>query len=345
MKIKGRCLKICSCGVLTKSCPKHTPSNFCNCGKLIAQCLECQPHMGRCGCGKLRSNCQIHGGWNLCVCTSGQQKSRCTKCGNGWDLCEHKKRPNNCMTCLRLKKDEGVETPYLSTKSEVCPCGIARKHCNRVACGGGSHLCVTCRLTITKIKHTECGTCRRFRNGDEPLEQKEHALKKYLDVKIEAGDLPVYTISDKVVDPGLEKTLYGANRPDFLWKLPDRWVFLECDENQHKCNTYGCERRRELELCNCSGILPVFFIRFNPDVFSTGSKSSRVKVVAESTQKRHEVVLNELKRAMQVVNPTGLTFVKLFFDCSCVGQGSIHECNFVHSQTFEDHGAFLKEFQ
>jgi len=128
-------------------------------------------------------------------------------------------------------------------------------------------------------------------------------------------------------------------------KLLDRWIYVECDEDQHKGKTYSCERRRELELCNCAGILPVTFIRFNPDCFSTSTKSSRIKVRGESTARRHAAVVRAIKSAVTDVNPVGLTFVKLYFDCNCVGDGPTHACEFEHTLKYIDHEAFLLSFQ
>ena len=340
MKIKGRGIKLCACGVLKKTCKKHSAHKFCNCGIPIAACEKCRPHIGRCKCGKRRGMCIIHGGWQICPCGSGHHHSRCTVCGSGGKICQHNHRYNNCMTCLRTKTDDSVDTRYLSCKSEICPCGKARKHCNNASCCGGSHLCVTCRMTTTRTKQTECSVCRRFRCGRGPLKQKEFVLKTFIDTNIRTGGLLPYTSHDRLVEQGLDTSLYGANRPDFVWKLSDRWVYLECDENQHKGDNYECERRRELALCNIAAALPVFFIRFNPDVFSTPHKSARVKVQNESLGKRHELLLKTLKGAFEVNGPIGLTFVKLFFDCSC-----LEPCGYTHTSSYADHESFLMQFQ
>ena len=333
-------IKLCACGVFKKNCPKHSPIHYCNCGTLIVNCANCKPHIGRCLCGKKRGMCVIHGGWLLCKCGSGHHNSRCTKCGSGGKLCEHKRRVNNCMTCLRDKQKEGTGSQYLSIKSEICLCGIARKHCPKATCCGGSHLCVTCKLTVTRTKQTDCSVCRRFKNGNEPLKKKERALKSFLDDHIEKGVIPNYTLYDKVVEPGLDKALFGADRPDFSWLLPDRYVYVELDEGQHKGKTYNCERRRELSLCNVGGGKPIVFIRINPDPFSTAIKSSRIKVPEESVEKRHEAVLKKLKDAFEVVNPSGLTFHRLYFDCECVT-----DCGYTHTDSYVDHEAFCKAFQ
>jgi hypothetical protein len=167
----------------------------------------------------------------------------------------------------------------------------------------------------------------------------------YLDKAIASGDLPQYTSHDKAVALGLDPMVYGANRPDVLWRLDTHWVIAEIDENQHKGHSYSCERRRELELCNCAGGLPVVLIRFNPDPFRTASKSCRVKVAGETMPTRHAAVVAAIKSAVEQVNPTGLTFTKLFFDCGCIAKGGKHACKFMHSTTYRDHEEFLMRFQ
>jgi hypothetical protein len=273
-------------------------------------------------------------------------KSRCTrgtdKCINTTKLCAHGKRMNNCLDCHRTPTTSGEANVYLGPTSEICVHLKARKLCSLC---GGSHLCITCGLTGTKIKQTECSPCRRFRDNKAPLKQKESALKKHLDTAIETGSIPSYTSHDKAIAVGLDPTCYGSTRPDFVWVLPDRFVIVECDENQHAGMQYSCERRRELQICNVAGKLPVVFIRFNPDTFSTGSKSARIKLVSDTIANRHAVVVDAIKNAVQQVNPMGLTFTKLFFDCECVGDGGTHACNFVHTSYYSDHEAFLMTFQ
>jgi very-short-patch-repair endonuclease len=167
----------------------------------------------------------------------------------------------------------------------------------------------------------------------------------YLHKAIASGELPEYTSHDKCVSLGLDPLLFGSNRPDVLWRLKTHWVIVEVDEAQHKGNSYSCERRRELELCNCAGGLPVYVIRFNPDPFKTGSKTNRVKVVGETIAKRHASVVEAIKIAVEHTNPQGLTFKKLFFDCDCVGDSAGHKCNFIHTEVFADHEEFLKSYQ
>jgi hypothetical protein len=344
MKIKARLIKLCKCGILRRDCKTHNPSRFCPCGLVIANCDKCKEHIGRCGCGRARASCPKHGGWSGCVCGSGHHKSRCTKCGRGAKLCEHGKRKTGCLICARISHETGVPSEYSSVTSEICIHSKARKFC--LLCpGGGSHVCPQCRLTTTSTRNTLCSVCRRFNTGDMPIKQKEASFKKYLHACIAREELPRYTSHDKTVSPGLEKLLFGSNRPDFLFKLQDRWIILEVDESQHASKTYSCERRRELELCNCAGSLPVYFIRFNPDVFSTGDKTTRKRVAQETIERRHAKVVDEVKKAVSAKAPHGLTFVKLFYNCECMAEKSHYECGFVHVSHYTDHEDFLMKHQ
>jgi len=343
-KIRVRCLKmkLCSCGLFKRNCPKHSPSLFCPCKILIATCEKCLPHRLVCPCGKSRGLCPIHGGWLSCVCGSGRHKSRCTKCGSGHMLCEHKRRRNNCMVCLRLCREKGQENQYLTNNGEICSCAIPRKFCAK---HGGSHLCISCRVTTTRVKCSECSACRRHREGDTPRKKHEFSMKKEIDRCVDAQELVRYTSCDKCATVGLDPLLYGSSRPDFLWKLETHWVILEVDESQHRGMSYSCERRRELDLYNTAGGLPVTFVRFNPDAFKTGSKSSRVKHKGDQTILRHRQVMQQVKKAIKDTEQTGITFVKVFFDCDCMAENGKHLCEFVHVTKYHDHESFLMSFQ
>lgn len=337
-KMSGKKIKLCVHDVLKKSCRTCSPSLYCPCKKLINLCMKCKVHKGRCGCQKSRSMCRIHGGWALCKCGSAMHHSRCTACHSGKMLCVHHKRLNNCPECLRAANESGVETPYLGVSSEWCACGMAKKHCAKCP-GGASHLCTQCKLTIVRTKGSECSVCRRFSDGSAPLKKKEHAVKCLLDKAILDGILPPYTSHDKAIALGMDPIWFGATRPDWVWMLQDRWVVLEVDENQHAGANYSCERRRELQICNVAANMPMFFIRFNLDSFKTGSKTARVKSANESISMRHAAVLNAISSAVEETAPTGLNFVKLYFDCQCL------KCNFIHETQYEDHESFLRTFQ
>ena len=128
-RIPGKKYKLCSHDIIKNSCLVCSPHLYCPCKKRIKDCPKCKIHIGRCECQKSRSMCSIHGGWSLCKCGSSQNHTRCSACGSGKKLCQHKRRMNNCKQCSKEAKDNAVDTIYLTSTSELCPCGIARKHC------------------------------------------------------------------------------------------------------------------------------------------------------------------------------------------------------------------------
>lgn len=133
----GKKIKLCGCGVLKSSCHVHSPHLFCPCGKKIKGCDKCKIHIGRCACLKSRSMCSVHGGWSLCPCGSSHNHTRCSACGSGKKLCQHGKRMNNCRACSKAAKESGVDNQYLTIKSEICPCNVAKKYCLQ---HGGTYL-------------------------------------------------------------------------------------------------------------------------------------------------------------------------------------------------------------
>lgn len=57
----------------------------------------------------------------------------------------------------------------------------------------------------------------------------------------------------------------SARRPDIALDCGTHFVYVECDEHDHK--TYKCEEKREMILLQDAG-LPVIIIRFNPDGYT-----------------------------------------------------------------------------
>ena len=128
---KGKKIKLCLHDIIKKSCSVCSPHLYCPCKKLIKNCDKCKQYAGkRKCCDRARSMCVTHGGWSLCPCGSSQHHSRCSACGSGKKLCIHKRRMNNCKECSRSAKETGVDNIYLTSTSELCPCGTARKHCS-----------------------------------------------------------------------------------------------------------------------------------------------------------------------------------------------------------------------
>ena len=63
-------------------------------------------------------------------------------------------------------------------------------------------------------------------------------------------------------------------RPDFLFKMPDWFIVIECDEDYHQSYARDCELNRQRRICLDLDMRGVF-IRFNPDPYP-GPDGSRL---------------------------------------------------------------------
>lgn len=281
---------------------------------------------------------------SVCDCGSGMLQRRCTHCKTGSSLCAaHGRRKNNCMQCVR-EGDVSIQKP--SPRSEICVHKRARKHCAQC---GGSHLCRTCRLTITRVKGVDCAACRRWKTGLSFVKGSEHEVKNVLDSEIAAEQLSPYSLHDRRANKCLDSNIFGSLRPDFIWKLPLHWVVLEVDEHQHKHYAFNCERRRELDLFNSAEGHPVILVRYNPDAFRTSMKSARQNLAQSASKKRHEQMLTTLKTAItmpaEILGNTRFAVVRMYYDCQCFPVHGQYACNFTHKDCYLDHSSFLLRWQ
>ncbi|NBP66727.1 MAG: hypothetical protein EBU66_19025, partial [Bacteroidetes bacterium] len=93
----------------------------------------------------------------------------------------------------------------------------------------------------------------------------------------------------------------------------------EVDEGQHKSYT-NCgqtpeekkkgENRRMVEVSQIFQGAPVVWIRYNPDTF----KDNTNKIVKIPTQKRHETLVQWIKKAIRMTWSNGIHVKYLFYD-------------------------------
>jgi hypothetical protein len=87
--------------------------------------------------------------------------------------------------------------------------------------------------------------------------------------------------TDKTIDGGV----CGKERPDRIYDFGAVIVVLECDENQHQERACHCEQTRMINIGQSFGGTPVYFIRWNPDDYSSKKQpellSRRYKMVGE----------------------------------------------------------------
>ena len=99
----------------------------------------------------------------------------------------------------------------------------------------------------------------------------------YLDSKGLKGDS-----TDGMIDGGV----CGKERPDRTYDFGDKIIIVECDEHQHRDRACLCEQTRMVNIGQAYGGIPVYFIRFNPDDYT--SKIETKDPVA--IQKRYKVL-------------------------------------------------------
>ena len=117
-------------------------------------------------------------------------------------------------------------------------------------------LCQTCKFNKVKQNEIDCSSCEDNEYTHRGWEwQVLHYLRE--------NELH---FSSRDTSLPCAKQLSGhARRADFTFELPDRYVFLEVDENEHRYNSPECERKREQQLADS---VPagkyVVMVRYNP---------------------------------------------------------------------------------
>lgn len=139
--------------------------------------------------------------------------------------------------------------------------------------------CVSCGLLMVLDANNKCEFCDPSRFETNRL-AKQTALMSYLDK---------HKLRGNSTDVVIEKGLCGRERPDRVFEFDDKVVILECDEHQHKERPCSCEQTRMVNLGQSFGGTPVYFLRWNPDLYAPGDDRAPEPVV-----KRHKLVADYL---------------------------------------------------
>ena len=123
--------------------------------------------------------------------------------------------------------------------------------------------CKSCGLIYLLDNADMCENCNPESFKKARLE-KQNALMSYLDANGYPGDS-----TDIVVDGGA----CGKERPDRVYDFGDKIIIMECDENAHRDRPCLCEQTRMVNVGQMFGGVPVYFIRWNPDVYAGGDAS------------------------------------------------------------------------
>ena len=192
-----------------------------------------------------------------------------------------KKRKVECQeeNCTEIS-EYGIEEPthcFLHQKeNQLCLLGQKCKQCNRE-----NELCNKEQICLTYCRPTELSiTVKKI------IKEKERLVLSYLDKNIKSDINP---IDDKIIDTSCVK-----RRPDRVYDCGLYFVVIEVDENQHKSYSNGCsfdvkkqELRRMVQIHEAlsNGMMPVIFLRFNPDNFRVKGNLQKVNM-----QKRLEIL-------------------------------------------------------
>ena len=254
--------------------------------------------------GMITSNKKMCEKCNLIIATYGWKNGKCQFCYSHFeegmiDLSYKKCSVLDCVekslfgisgeseTHCRFHKESGMII-FPSCKCTDCdnPAtygidGILPYHCINHYQGDEINLieekCVSCGLNDILNNNGLCNYCNPTTIKVARL-VKQTKLMDYLNSRGLVGNS-----TDKIVDSG-ECT---KRRPDRVYHCPDGSILiLECDENQHRERSCECEQQRMVEISQNYGGSPVYFIRWNPDKYFSGTQY----IFEESVNKRHQLV-------------------------------------------------------
>ena len=209
----------------------------------------------------------------------------------------------NCKEISEYGKDEPNHCYLHKKDDELCLLGQTCKHCGRE-----NELCNSEQLCLTYCRPVELSI-----NAKKIIKKKEGLVLSYLDKNIKTSIKP---IDDRIIDNSCVK-----RRPDRVYDCGSFFVIVEVDENQHSGYTNGCsfdkitqENRRMCQIHEAlsNGMIPVIFLRFNPDNFKVNGKLQKVNM-----QKRLDVLCKWVLHCLNLkheLNTPSIKIKHLFYD-------------------------------
>jgi hypothetical protein len=208
----------------------------------------------------------------------------------------------NCKEISEYGKEEPIHCFFHQKEGDMCLLGQICKQCNRE-----NELCNSEQICLTYCRPSEISIIAK-----KIIKKKESLVLSYLDKNIKTDIKP---IDDRIIDPSCVK-----RRPDRVYDCGSYFVILEVDEHQHKSYSNSCSydsKKQELRRMSqihealSNGMMPVIFLRFNPDNFKVKGKIQKVNM-----QKRLEILSKWLLYCLNLntVNIKPLQIKYLFFD-------------------------------
>ena len=209
----------------------------------------------------------------------------------------------NCYEISEYGKDEPVHCFNHRKEDDLCLLGQTCKNCGRE-----NELCNSEQLCLTYCRPVELSI-----NAKKIIKKKEALILSYLDKNIKTCIKP---IDDRIIDNSCVK-----RRPDRVYDCGSFFVIIEVDENQHSKYTNGCsfdkktqENRRMCQIHEAlsNGMIPVIFLRFNPDNFKVNGKLQKLNM-----QKRLDILSKWVSYCLNLkedFNVPSIRIKYLFYD-------------------------------
>ncbi len=160
--------------------------------------------------------------------------------------------------------------------------------------------CEICNLFLMKHGNIICAFC----NPDSTHKKNEKIVYDFLTANNKEF---VYNHS----------ITFNYLRPDFLLKINDNNIIIECDEKQHKNYNIDSENNRMIKIKEHLDNKTIF-IRFNPDTFKINNKLIRLSI-----NTKLNILLNFINSTIDM----SFDCYYLFYDCNCN-----NKCTYIHSK-------------
>ena len=158
--------------------------------------------------------------------------------------------------------------------------------------------CLSCQLMYILDKTGMCENCNPETFKRARL-AKQNGLMDYLDAHGYQGDS-----TDRIIHGGE----CGKERPDRVFDFGDKIVIMECDENAHRERPCLCEQTRMVNIGQAYGGMPVYFIRWNPDVYAGGDSALATRYQTAVS------VLRDIKSGRMNIPQALTSALYLFYD-------------------------------
>lgn len=231
------------------------------------------------------------------------------------------KQPNMILIGRMCKKCGKKQANYGFKGKSKTHCASCREP-EMIYIGG---MCKTphCETRASSKYDGYCFRCYCYHNPDAEIPRRYLTKEIYL-YKCLKQFFTTYLPDLKLIH---NKYIQGGQfrrRPDFLLDCTTHNIVIELDENQHNTKDYQCETKRQMQIFQDLGNLPLIMIRFNPDQYKIGKKKFKscftftkdgsLKVDKKQWNKRYNMLLKILAFGIKSVPDREVTTVYLYYD-------------------------------